>query len=182
MEVQEAIKSRRSIRKYKTDPVDDKTLGLVLEAARLAPSWDNSQCWRFVVVQDGEIKRELAETLPESNPARKAVQNAPVVIAACAELGGAGYIGGKIASDKGDWFMFDVALAMQNLVLAAQSLGLGTVYIGWFNEAKVSQVLEIPEGTCIVAMTPLGYPDQQRDPTPRKELGEIVFHERFGQR
>ena len=182
MEVQEAIKSRRSIRKYKTDPVDDKTLELVLEAARWAPSWNSNQCWRFVVVRDGEIKRELSGTLPESNPARKAVQNAPVVIVACAELGKSGYIGGVLSSDKGDWFMFDVALAMQNLVLAAHSLGLGTVYIGWFNEAKASQILGIPEGACVVAMTPLGYPDQQRNPTPRKELDEIVFHERFGQR
>jgi len=182
MEVQEAIKSRRSIRKYRPDPVDDQTLEMVLEAARLAPSWDNSQCWRLVVVRDAAIKSELADTLPESNPARKAVRNAPVVIVACAELGKAGYIGGKLSSDKGDWFMFDVAIAMQNLVLTAQSLGLGTVYIGWFNEAKASQVLEIPEGACVVAMTPLGYPDQQRNPTPRKGLDEIVFHEKFGRR
>jgi len=110
------------------------------------------------------------------------VPAAPVVIVACAELGKAGYIGGKLSSDKGDWFMFDVAIAMQNLVLTAQSLGLGTVYIGWFNEAKASQVLEIPEGACVVAMTPLGYPDQQRNPTPRKGLDEIVFHEKFGRR
>lgn len=182
METLEAIKTRRSIRKYKTTPVDDKTLELVLEAARWAPSWDNTQCWRFIVVKDTNTKSELADTLPESNPARRAVREAPVVIMACAKLGKAGYIKGKLSSDKGDWYMFDVALAMQNLVLAAHSLGLGTVYIGWFNEERATSILEVPEGFCVVAMTPLGYPDQQRNPTPRKELDEIVSYEKYGRK
>jgi len=182
MEIQEAIKSRRSIRKYKTDPVDDKTLELVLEAAHWAPSWDNTQCWRFIVVKDTNTKSELASTLPESNPARRAVREAPVVIVACAELGKAGYIKGKLSSNKGDWYMFDVALAMQNLVLSAHSLGLGTVYIGWFDAEKVAGILEIPQGLCVVAMTPLGYPDQQRNPTPRKELSEIVSYEKYARK
>lgn len=116
MEVYEAIESRRSIRKYKADPIDSKTLNVILEAGRLAPSWDNTQCWRFIVVRDTGIKSELAGTLPEGNPARKAVQNAPVVIVGCAKLGESGYLDGKLSSDKGDWYMFDVALAMQNMV------------------------------------------------------------------
>ena len=68
MEVLEVIKSRRSIRRYKTDPVDDKTVELVLEAARLAPSWANTQCWRFIVVRDSNIKVELVSTLGGTNP------------------------------------------------------------------------------------------------------------------
>ena len=89
METLETIKSRRAIRKYETTPVDDKTLELVLEAARWAPSWVNTQCWRFIVVRDSGIKAELAETLGK-NPAAEAVRNAPVVIVACAELGKSG--------------------------------------------------------------------------------------------
>jgi nitroreductase len=180
LEVVEAIKTRRSIRKYKADPVDDQTLMTVLEAARWAPSWANTQCWRFIVVRDSDTKSRLADTLTETNPSRDAIRNAPVVIAACAELGKAGHKGGEIATDKGDWFMFDVALAMQNLVLAAHSLGLGTVYVGLFDAKEAGRILEVPEGHCFVAMTPLGYPDETKDPRPRKELSEIVFHDKWG--
>jgi len=182
METQEAIESRRSIRRYQATAVDDKTLELVLEAARQAPSWDNTQCWQFIVVRDAGNRNKLADMLPRTNPAAKAIRGAPVVIVACAELGKAGYLDGKLSSDKGDWYMFDVALAMQNLVLAAQSLGLGTVYIGWFDEEKTASVLNIPEGYSIVAMTPLGYPDQHPKPRPRKKLAEIVSYEKFGRR
>lgn len=180
MEVFEAIKNRRSIRRYKTDPIDDKTLELVLDAARLAPSWANTQCWRFIVVRDPGKKEALANTLRESNPAADGIRNAPVVIVACAELGKAGYYEGTPATDKGDWYMFDVAIAMQNLVLAAQSLGLGTVYVGLFDAEKAASVLEVPEGACVVAMTPLGYPDREHGPRPRKELSEIVFYDKYG--
>jgi len=76
--------------------------------------------------------------------------------------------------------MFDVALAMQNLVLAAHSLGLGTVYVGRADAKEAAKILEVPEGYCFVALTPLGYPDQVRDPRPRKELAEIVFYDKFG--
>ena len=179
MEVLEAISTRRSIRKYKTDPVDDKVLETVLEAARWAPSWANTQCWRFIVVRDSASKSKLAETLNETNPARDAVRNAPLLIVACAELGKAGRKDGELVTDKGDWFMFDVALAMQNLVLAARSLGLGTVYIGRFDAKEAARILAVPQGNCVVAMTPLGYPDEIKDPRPRKELSEIVFADKW---
>ena len=179
MEVLEAIKTRRSIRKYTTDPVDDQTLATVLEAARWAPSWANTQCWRFVVVRDSATKSKLADTLNETNPARDAIRNAPLVIAACAELGKTGHKDGEIVTDKGDWFMFDVALAMQNLVLAAHSLGLGTVYVGRFDAKEAAKILAVPEGYCAVAMTPLGYPAETKDLRPRKELPEIVFYDKW---
>ena len=175
MEVLEAIKTRRSIRKYQTTPVDDQTVEFVLEAARWAPSWKNNQCWRFIVVRDDNIKAELASTLID-NSSVDAIRSAPVVIVACAELGKSGYNQGKLATDKGEWFMFDVALAMQNLMLAARSKQLGTVCVGLFDAGKAASILNVPEGSCVVAMTPLGYPDQEPKVRPRKELAEIVFH------
>lgn len=182
MEVLEAIKNRRSIRKFKTIPVCDKTLGLVLEAARWAPSWSNTQCWRFIVVRNRNIKAKLAGTVPATNRGAAAIESAPLAIVFCAEMGKAGYLHDKPepATDKGDWFMFDVALAMHNLVLAAHSLGLATVYIGSFDAKKAAGILELPEGFCVVAMTPLGYPDQEREPRPRKELSEIVYYDKYG--
>ena len=180
MEVYEAIMSRRSIRKYKATPIDDATLERVLQAARWAPSWNNSQCWRFVVVLDPDIKNKLAATVPAGNGAGKAIQEAPLAIAVCAKLGEAGYLSGELASDKGEsWYMFDAALAMQNLVLVANSLGLGTVYTGWFDAKKTAEILGVPPDCCVVALTPLGYPDQKPHPTPRKELSQIVSYDKF---
>ena len=135
MEALEAIKTRRSIRKYKTTPIDNNTLEQVLEATRWAPSWANTQCWRFILVRDVTIKDELANALISTktnahNPATDAIRNAPIVIVACAEIGRSGCYHGEPTTDKGVyWYMFDVALAMQNLALAAHALGLGTVHV-----------------------------------------------------
>ncbi len=189
MEVMEAIRTRRSIRSYKPDPVDNQSIQIVLEAARWAPSWKNTQCWRFIVVHNNGIKAALADCLIGSikgglaskNPAAEAVRTAPVVIVACAELGKSGYNGDKLATDKGEWYMFDVALAMQNFALAAHSLGLGTVHIGQFDAERTAGVLKLPENFCVVEMTPLGYPEQEPNIRPRKELAEIVFYEQYGQ-
>ena len=188
MEVLKAIKTRRSIRHQKPDPVDDETLRKVLEAARWAPSWSNTQCWRFIVVRDSSIKAELANSFNKiirddtlvDNPAAKTVIQAPVAIVVCAKLGRSGCRrDGTPATDKGDWFMFDAALAMQNLVLAAHALGLGTVIIGDFDAKKAAEILEVPEGYCVVAMTPLGFPEREGRVTPRKELDDIVFYDKF---
>ena len=180
METYEAVMSRRSIRKYKATPIDDATLARVLEAARWAPSWANTQCWRFIVVRDNDIKNKLAATVPTGNGAGDAIKEAPVAIATCAQMGKAGYIKGSFGSDKGEsWYMFDVALAMQNLVLVANSLGLGTVYTGWFDAKKAGELLGVPPDCCVVALTPLGYPDQKPGPTSRKELSQIVSYDKY---
>ncbi|MCD6434161.1 MAG: nitroreductase family protein [Candidatus Diapherotrites archaeon] len=180
MEILETIRTRRSVRHYQDVPVADSDLKIILEAARMAPSWKNTQCWRFIVVRDNEVKAELAEAMGD-NTATEAVGGAPVVIVVCAELGKSGYIDDKVATEKGEyWFMFDVALAMQNLVLAAHSLGLGTVIVGSFDAGRVAAALGVPPGFAVVTMTPLGYPEYQPKPRPRKEPSEIIFHEKFG--
>ena len=180
MDVMSAIRSRRSVRYYKPDAVKEADLQVILEAARWAPSWANTQCWRFVVVRDMATKAKLASTLSPGNPATSAVTEAPVVIAACAQLGKAGHKRGEVSTDKGDWFMFDVALAMQNLTLAAWSLGLGTVHVGLLDAKKAAEILQLPPDIVFVELTPLGYPNEQPKATPRKELSEIVFYDRYG--
>jgi nitroreductase len=192
MEVLKAIKIRRSIRHFKSDPVPEDLLQKVLEAARWAPSWANSQCCRYVIVRDAEMRQKLANSLRKGNSATEALLEAPIAIVVCAELGKAGFTSGggvtgrddwKISlTNKGDWFMFDAGLAMQNLVLAAQSLGLATVYIGGFNSNDVVEALSVPRGVEVVAMTPLGYPTEQGRAPSRKELSELVFNERYGQK
>ncbi len=182
MDVIEAIKTRRSIRQYQPNPVSDNDLAIVLEAARWAPSWANTQCTRFVVVRDNQTKAKLAEVLASGNPATSAMIQAPIVMVACAELKRSGYYKeGQAMTDKGDWFIFDVALAMQNITLAALSLGMGTVHVGLFDAARVARILNVPEGFAVVEMMPLGYPAVEGKTPRRKELTETVFYESWGQ-
>jgi nitroreductase len=194
MELFEAIKNRRSIRRYKADPVDDEKIEAILEAGRWAPSWGNTQCWRFVVVKDAEIRAKLAEALTKiklpdkeiPNPATNAMNTVPVIIAVCAKIGrsgaahGPGGGGFEYVTDKGDWFMFDTALAVQNMVLAAHAQGLGTVIIGAFDAAQAEKVLNVPDGYRVVTLFPVGFPDQEGKAPPRKELSEIVIKDKFG--
>ena len=190
MDVFEAIRNRRSIRYYRTDPVDDKTVEVVLEAAHWAPSWGNIQCWRFIVVRDPKIKSVIADTLMKiridnewvENAAAKAIKQAPVLVVLCAEKGKVGcHPDGTPITDKGDyWFMFDVALAMENLVLSAHALGLGTVIVGGFDAVKAAQVLAVPAGFSVVTMTPLGVPDRKGQVSPRRQLSEVLYREKYG--
>jgi nitroreductase len=188
MEVNEATLNRRSIRKYRSDPVDEKTLNKVLEAVRQAPSWANTQCWRLVVVRDSGTRSKLAGTLfsfpGRPNLTAEAIKIAPVAIALCAETGKSGFAYGepkKPATDKGEyWYMYDVALAMENLALSACSFGLGTVIIGAFDPKAAAAVLNVPAGYVVVSLTPLGYPDEAPAARPRKALSEIVFYNQFG--
>jgi nitroreductase len=172
---------RRSIRQYQSTPVADPDLYKILEAARNAPSWHNSQCWRFIIVKDIATKEKLAQTIPPTNRGSIAVREAPVVIVLCAELGHSGYIKGKLIPDKGQyWYMFDVALAAQNLMLTAHSLGLGTLNVGYFNPLEAAKVLEVPEGATVVELMPLGYPASKAIAPSRKALNEIVYWEKYG--
>jgi len=181
MELSEVIKNRRSIRKIKSDPIDDEKLKKVLEAGRWAPSWANSQTWRFIVVRDKNIKAEMADTLSSGNAAIEAIKNSPVTIVVCAETNRAGCRDGSPVTDKGGyWYMYDSGLAMQNMVLTAHSLGLGTVIVGAFDAGKAAEILGVPDGYCVVAMTPLGAPAHEGRAPQRKELTEIVFNDRFG--
>ena len=181
MEVLEAIRTRRSVRKFSPEPVPEEALRTVLEAARWAPSWANTQCWEIVVVKDPAKKKALSDLLvPERNPAKEAVAQAPVLLAVCGKKGISGFYKGKPVTDKGDWLMFDVALAVQNICLAAHSLGLGTVIVGALDHKKASEVLGLPEEVELVVLIPLGKPAHEPKTPPRKELTEFVFSEEYG--
>ncbi len=190
MDIFEAIKTRRSIRHYKPDPIDDPTLARILEAANWAPSWGNTQSWRFIVVRDPAIRQQVADTLRlvrvdnewVENAANQAIRQAPVLVVVCAEEGHAGYApDGAPATDKGEyWYMFDIALAMENLTLAAHALGLGTVIVGGFDAIKAAQILEVPQACRVVTMTPLGVPERQGQVSPRKKPNEVTYYDKYG--
>ena len=182
MELMEAIKGRRSIRKYKPDPVPDDTLQKLFEGVRWAPSWANTQCWELILVRDPNVKSELANTLTATNPARSSMAEAPLVVVVCGKKGVSGFKKGEAATVKGDWLMFDTGIAMQSLCLAAYGLGLGTVVVGLFDHRKAEEILGVPQNVEVVAMTPLGYPAAQGGEPKRKELCEFVFSERYPKR
>lgn len=179
MDTIEAINSRRSVRRYKTDPVDDATLQKVLEAARWAPSWANSQCPHIIVVRDPAVRQKISEVAGKT-PAHGAITEAGVLLVHCAKKGVSGYYNGKESTDKGDWFFYDVGLAAQNVALAAHALGLGTVNVGIFDAKKAAEILKLPEDYCVVTLMPLGYPDQDPKAPPRLELTETVSYDYFG--
>ncbi len=167
MEFMDVISKRRSIRKYKPDVVSDEDIKYVLESARLAPSWANTQCWKFIVVKDKKVKDDLATA------GNGWIANAPVVIAACADPTKPG--------TKGDqqYYMLDIGIAMEHLILAAADKGLGTCWIGAFDEATAKRVLGVPENMRVVALTPLGHPAEEPSPRPRKNLEDITCVDKY---
>lgn len=169
----DAIINRRSIRKYEDKDVSEQDILELLNAARWAPSWANRQEWRFVIVREEAIKEQLKGTLAETNPARKHGFNAPVLIVICAEKDEA-----TIHQNK-PYYLVDAGSAMQNLMLAAVAKGLGTCWIGSFDENRARKILDIPESVTIVGYTPVGYPAQKPDPRPRKELDELIHYEKW---
>lgn len=181
MDFMKVIQERRSIRKYKSNQVPDEIIREILDAARRSPSWANTQVWRFIVVKDQTVKEKLQSTLKPTNPALRAIVDAPIVICIAAQRGLSGYSQGQPATDKGDWFMFDCGIAMEHIVLTAWNFGLGTVHVGLFDAPKAEEILNIPPEYSIVEMTPLGYfDDPTSKQTPRKPMEEIVFLNTFG--
>jgi len=169
MDVFEAIRSRRSIRKYLDRPVEEETLKQILEAGRLAPSANNRQEWRFVVVQHPETRQKLSRAACNQS----FVAEAPVVIACC-----------SVESDKvmtcgQPAYTIDVSIAIDHMTMAAAALGLGTCWIGAFSEDQVREILRIPDSIRIVELLILGYPGERPSPRPRKKLDEIVMHEQW---
>ena len=179
MDLMEAIKGRRSIRKYKPDAVPEEVLQKVMEAVRWSPSWANTQCWEVILVRDPNIKAELANTLTTTNPARSSMTEAPLVVVLCGKKGISGFKKSEAATVKGDWLMFDTGIAMQSLCLAAYGLGLGTVVVGLFDHKKAEEILGVPQNAEVVAMTPLGYPASGGGAPKRKEFSEFVFYEKY---
>jgi len=169
VELMEVIRKRRSVRRYKPDPVPEEDIKYALEAARLAPSWANTQCWHFVVVTDQDVKREVAQ----AGNGNRWIARAPVIIVACADPTRPG------ARDDIPNYLVDMGIAIEHLILAATERGLGTCWIGWFDESKVKEVLGVPENIRVVASTPLGYPDEAPAARGRKGLEEIISYNRY---
>ena len=176
----ETILNRRSIRRYQEKDIPDEVLHKVLDAARWAPSWANTQAWEFVVVKDRSIKEKIQATVNNRNPSYLALVNAPVLLVVCGQLKKSGYYNDQYPTKFGsDWFMYDLGLATQNLCLAAHDSGLGTVIVGLFNHDRVGEVINLPANHEVLVLIPLGYPDQNPKPPKRRERDEFVHYDTF---
>ena len=171
MSVLEVIRERRSVRRYNGDPVPEETLARVLEAARLAPSAKNIQPWKLVVVRDQATKIGLAKAAFEQT----FMSEAGLVVAACG-------FPDKAYPRQGHYmnsWPIDLAIAFEHLILQATEEGLGTCWIGAFDETAVKAVLGVPAEVRVMAMTPLGWPMESPPPRGRKAMEEIVSYDRY---
>lgn len=176
MTVLEAIRSRRSVRRYDARPVPADVMERLKDSLRLAPSACNFQPWRFVLVTDANLKQDLARAAKN----QMFMAEAPLIVVGC------GFPDRAYKNMGGYWNSteVDVAIALDHLTLAAVADGLGTCWIGAFNEEEVKKVLNIPANVKVVAMTPVGYPmsaDLIRpvSESARKSPAEAFANERF---
>lgn len=171
MDVMEAIMRRYSVRSYQDRPVEEEKLESILEAARLAPSANNRQEWRFIVVRDKNTRQRLMRAARN----QAFVGQAPVVIACCASTDNHVMTCGQLC------YPIDVAIAIEHMALKATEEGLGTCWIGAFYEEQVKEILGIPEDIRVVELLALGYPDKPHpNHKDRLSLEEIVMYERWG--
>lgn len=174
MELKEAIRKRRSIRKFLDKPVSWDKISKIIDSARYAPSAGNVQDWRFVVVTDEDKIAKLSDAAL----GQRFVEHAPVVIVVCADLEkirrAYGIRGEKLYSIQ------SCAAAIQNMLLTATDLGLGSCWTSAFDEENVKSILSIPDTARPQAILPIGYADEQPSMAPRAELTHIVFFEKYG--
>lgn len=173
MELSEAIKNRRSIRTYKKQGLPEGTVEKLLDAARLAPSAGNVQPWEFVVVNSQKIKQDLCKAAFN----QKDLEEASIVIVVCADEKRAEQTYGS--RGKNLYCIQDTAAAIQNILLTACSLGLGSCWIGAFKEEAIRRVVKAPKDVRPVALIPLGIPNEVPAARERRNISEIIHKETF---
>lgn len=171
MELYDVIKKRKSVRKYKPVPIADEVINRILDAGRMAPSAKNIQPWHFIVVREPEMKKKVAEACRNQH----FIADADVIICGCAfEKVAWGRMGNYMAA-----WPHDLSIALEHMILAATNEGLGTCWIGAFDEGMVKDVLGVPDGVRVVALTPVGVPSEEAKDRGRLELKDIVSYDKF---
>lgn len=173
MDVFEAIETRRSVRVFTNEEVSEEEVQKLIDAARRAPSAGNIQPWEFIIVRDAKIKHKLSTAALNQT----FIKEAPVVIVICADeaRSSRGY-GNRGASL---YCLQDTAAAIQNMLLAACALGLGTCWVGAFHEDEAAKVVNAPTGVRPVAIIPVGHPAKKPSAPPKRSMRDFVHHETF---
>ena len=176
MEALECIKTRRSIRKFKAEPVNHEILEKIVEAASLAPSWKNTQIPRYNIVETSDIKNDIAAngTLGFEHNS-EIINGAPQLVVSMIEKRCGYEKDGSFTTSKEDrWEMFDAGIACQTFCLAAHDLGVGSVILGIFDESSVAKSISLKEGEKVAALIAIGYPDQECSAPKRKTLEDLL--------
>ncbi len=185
MELLDTIKTRRSVRSFLPDAISDDIMTEILQAGRLAPSAQNRQCWRFVVVRDEELKQRLSKKSGLVGKINFFIAKAPVIIIAAADPKRSVKLNGQ------EYYLVDTAIAFQQMMLTAWNFGIGSCWLAAFNEQKVKDILAIPPNIRVVAMSPFGYPRESdtlyakavsfvAKSKKRMDLEEIVHYDIWG--
>lgn len=156
MEFEEVIFTRKSVRSFQDKEISQEILNNMMEAARLSPSFQNRQCWRFVVVKDKKLISDLALRSGMVSKVNFFIKDAPVVIVACADPSKSGTMNNQ------DYYLVDTSIAFQQIMLAAWNYGIGSCWLAAFNEQKVREILKIPNNIRVVALSPFGYPKEKK--------------------
>lgn len=178
MTAKDCILSRRSIRKFKADPVDHALLESVIETASYAPSWKHTQIVRYVAIE-GELKDKIAREYTSTFPGNgKIIENAPLLIAVTIIKNRSGFErDGSFTTDRGDaWQMFDAGVASQTFCLAAHDAGLGTVIMGIFDRPEIEEAISLSDDRELVALIPVGYADEEPVAPKRKPVSDLVTY------
>jgi len=173
MDLFEAIKGRRSIRSFKQTPIPEEIINKILEAACWAPSAGNLQSWEFILIKDEETKKKLCDAAL----GQCFIQEAPLTIVVCANQKRSSSRYGSRGANL--YSICDASAAIQNILLSAYALGLGTCWIGAFYEDEVSRILELPEGIKPIAIIPIGYPNEKPIAPRRFSLNKVVHKEKY---
>ena len=176
MNAKDCIKERRSIRKFKADPVDHALLSEIVETASYAPSWKHTQIARYIAIE-GDLKNKIAAQCTDAYPRNgEIIAQAPMLIAVTFLTGRSGFErDGSFSTSKGSfWQSYDAGIATQTFCLAAWDKGIGSVIMGIFDEAKAARLLNLPEGRELAALIPVGYPDEAPAAPRRKPVEELL--------
>ena len=180
MTLDEILEARRSIRGYISQPVNEEDIKAIFESARVAPSACNSQTWRFIAVTDRTVIQKIAQEGMRLVVRNAWIETAPLIIVGCSQLDIlANRIGSLVTGIE--YYQIDLGIAMEHIVLKATELGLGTCWIGWFNEKKIKEILEIPKTIKVLALLTVGYPKDTDETSvkKRKPLEEIFYREKW---
>lgn len=179
MNAKECLETRRSIRKYKSDAIPVDVLNEIVETAKYAPSWKNTQIARYHVVTNTEMKKKIAnDCVCDFTFNTKTLLHAPAIVIVTYVTKRCGYErDGSFTTSKGDrWEMFNAGIAAQTFCLAAHEKGIGSVILGIFDEAKASAILEIPEDRELIALIPIGYPAEEPVAPKRKPVTDLLSY------
>lgn len=179
MNLEECIKTRRSVRKYKSIKISHKDFEEIISLTIFSPSWKNSQIVRFTLIEDDGTKDKIAQTcMNESKHNQSIISNAPNIIIMSYITGKSGFNSdGSFSTSKGDrWQMFDSGIAASTLCLAAHDKGFGTVIMGLFDDKKVAEIINLPQNQQIAALIPIGLPDISPVCPPKNTAESIITY------